>query len=497
MPVVCNLFAGFILTPYLIRRLGDDRFGLWGLAFSYLEYAVLFDMGLRTAVVNQSSRMQALGERGAINEVINTALFYFVTIGLLLMAAFAFGHGWAHEFFRVKTQYASEFDDLMLLVGFGLALSLVASSFGATLEALGEFRRVNQNQVSMMILRVVLTAGLLYFGYGLRAIGLAAVGTQLGTYALNLLSLKAVFTDLRISPTLARWSRFRSMALFGFDSLLANVAGVFLSQAPLSMIKRRGVAEAFVGYYSAPLRLLAYAAEGITRIGFVTSPSTAAMEARGEREKLAQMGINLNRYCFALFMPFSLFLWFWGEPLLGKWLGPGFREFGAPLLFPFIVAHAFALAGQFNSSSMLFGLAKQRAYAIILIVEAVLLGIGIPLVLPRFGLEGVAYLASGLMILARGLATPVALCHYLHYSFARYWISIHARPLLATVPVAVVCWLLKNYGLTGQSWGELFGALALTGTLYTVVAFRVVANDEHRRMVADIARRRLGWAGGI
>ena len=81
LPVLSNLFAGFVLTPYLIRRLGDDRFGLWGLSFSFLEYASFFDLGLRSAVVNQVSRMNAPGQRGAILEVINTALVYFVAAG--------------------------------------------------------------------------------------------------------------------------------------------------------------------------------------------------------------------------------------------------------------------------------------------------------------------------------------------------------------------------------------------------------------------------------
>ena len=491
LPVLCNLFAGFVLTPYLIRRLGDDRFGLWGLSFSFLEYASLFDLGLRSAVVNQASRLNATGQRSAIYEVINTALVYFLAVGVAVMAGAWMLHGHAHGFFRVQEVYAREFDLLMLLVGFGLAASLVAAPFSGTLEALGEFRMVNQNQAAMTMIRVGVTTGLLYLGYGLLTIGVVVVVAQLVTYGLNWLSLKRVLPELRFSPRQASWRRFREMAGFGLDSMMANVALIFLNQGPLMIIKRLGVGEAFVGYYSAPLRLFTYGTEAIARIGFVTSPSTASMEARGEREQVIRMGMYLNRYCFALFVPLSVFLWFWGTELLRRWLGEGFAVHGGALLPPFILAHAIALGGQFNSSSMLFGMAKHRAYAMILLTEAALLAVGVWWIWPYFGLVGVAYCVSGLMVLSRGIATPWLLCQYLEFPFLKYWFSIYTRPALAALPVVLVAWLVSGGVLTGRSWVELIAAAALVGTLYMATAFFVVPEPEHRQRLRQMLRKRL------
>jgi O-antigen/teichoic acid export membrane protein len=494
LPVACNLFTGFVLTPYLIRCLGDDRFGIWGLSFSFLEYASFFDLGLRSAVVNQASRLNATGQRNEVIRVINTALLYFIGVGLgVIWAAWMF-HGQAHVFFRVQDVYAREFDLLMLLVGVGLASSLVAAPFSGTLEALGEFRAVNQNQAALAMLRVVVTTGALYLGYGLLTIGVVVVGAQLLTYALNWMSLKRVLPGLHISPKQASWVRFKEMLSFGLDSLMANVAQIFLNQGPLSIIKRLGVSEASVGYYSAPLRLFTYGTDAIARIGFVTSPSTASMEARGEREQLIRMGMYLNRYCFALFMPLSLFLWFWGTEFLRRWLGEGFAVEGGPLLPPFIVAYAVALGGQFNSSSMLFGMAKHRSYAVILMIEAVLLAVGVWNIWPRFGLLGVAYCVSTLMILSRGIATPVLLCRYLDFSFFKYWFSIYTRPLLAAAPVAMVAWLLSKGPLQGRSWMELVIAGAVTSVLYAALAVLLVPQTEHRQRLMQVLAKRLGRA---
>jgi O-antigen/teichoic acid export membrane protein len=494
LPVVCNLFTGLVLTPYLIRRLGDDRFGVWGLSLSFLEFASFFDLGLRSAVVNQASRLNATGQRDGVVDVINTALAYFIAVGLAVISAVWLLHGEAHVFFRVRDEFARDFDLLILLVGFAMGSSLMAAPFSGTLEALGEFRVVNQNQAVMALLRIVATAAALYLGYGLLTIGVLVVGAQVATYILNWMSLKRVLPGLQISPRRANWGRFKEMAGFGLSSLLANVALVFLNQGPLSMIKRLGVGEAFVGYYAAPLRLFTYGTDAISRIGFVTSPSTASMEARGEREQVIRMGMYLNRYCFALFLPLSMYLWFWGTEFLRRWLGEGFAVEGGPLLPPFIVAYAVALSGQFNSSSMLFGMAKHRAYAVILIIEATLLAVGIWNIWPVYGLVGVAYCVSGLMLLSRGMATPWLLCQYLGFSFWRYWLSIYTRPLLAAAPVAIVAWWLSAGPLRGSNWMELAAAAGLTSVLFLVTGLALVPEGEHRLRLWQMVASRLGWA---
>src|SRR3974377_2398037 len=74
------LFTGFFLSPYIIRTLGDHRYGIWALAFAFIDYFNLFDFGFKTATVNLVSRARATGDDRRINEIINTSLFYFIAI---------------------------------------------------------------------------------------------------------------------------------------------------------------------------------------------------------------------------------------------------------------------------------------------------------------------------------------------------------------------------------------------------------------------------------
>jgi O-antigen/teichoic acid export membrane protein len=42
--VATNLFMGIFLAPYIIRKLGAERYGIWALAFALIEYFWVFDL---------------------------------------------------------------------------------------------------------------------------------------------------------------------------------------------------------------------------------------------------------------------------------------------------------------------------------------------------------------------------------------------------------------------------------------------------------------------
>src|SRR5262245_33165186 len=80
LAVAVNVFVGIFLARYIIRTLGEERYGIWALVFALLDYLWFFDLGFNTAVTNFSARFRARGESDEINQVVNTALFYFTFV---------------------------------------------------------------------------------------------------------------------------------------------------------------------------------------------------------------------------------------------------------------------------------------------------------------------------------------------------------------------------------------------------------------------------------
>ena len=65
-----------ILAPFILKKLGEDNFGLWAFAVSLAEYYWIMDFGFRSATIKYSAHYSTTGEPEKVNEILNTALFY-------------------------------------------------------------------------------------------------------------------------------------------------------------------------------------------------------------------------------------------------------------------------------------------------------------------------------------------------------------------------------------------------------------------------------------
>ena len=59
-----TLLVAFFLAPYLIRHLGDARYGVWCVVEAILAYFTLFDLGIAACLVRFVARHHATDRRG-------------------------------------------------------------------------------------------------------------------------------------------------------------------------------------------------------------------------------------------------------------------------------------------------------------------------------------------------------------------------------------------------------------------------------------------------
>src|ERR1700683_1701068 len=122
LSVGANIFTAIFLTRYLIRKLGDQRYGIWAIVFALIEYIFLFDLGFRSAIVNFVSRFRVQHDNDGINEVINTALFYFACVAVLVVGLTLAFSGQGYRFFKIAPEDRADFAFLLALMGFTWAV---------------------------------------------------------------------------------------------------------------------------------------------------------------------------------------------------------------------------------------------------------------------------------------------------------------------------------------------------------------------------------------
>src|SRR5215213_9671799 len=81
-----TLLVGFFLAPYLIRGLGDARYGVWCVVESVLAYFTLFDLGIAACLVRFVAKYHATDERHELNKLVSACLAVFtVAAGCVLV----------------------------------------------------------------------------------------------------------------------------------------------------------------------------------------------------------------------------------------------------------------------------------------------------------------------------------------------------------------------------------------------------------------------------
>ena len=80
------IVAAFVVSPIVVRGLGDQRYGVWSLVESILVYLTLFDFGLSASVVRYVARFEAIADPDRRNRVFSTSLALFGIIGVVIFA---------------------------------------------------------------------------------------------------------------------------------------------------------------------------------------------------------------------------------------------------------------------------------------------------------------------------------------------------------------------------------------------------------------------------
>src|SRR3954470_24767636 len=234
--VSANIFVGIFLSPYIIRKLGTERFGIWVLVFSTLDYLRLVDLGFRAAIIYFTARCRARNDTNGANEVINTGLFYLLAGGVLIVLFVAPLAARLPVTFNIRPDLAGESATLILIVVTALAVNLACSAFSAVLEAAQRFDVINHAYIVTLLVRAAGSLVLLANGFGLVSLGWLALATQILERLWNVGRVYAVLPSFRMSPRLVRWTVLKQMAAYGLHSFLITTCNMIVNQGPAVII---------------------------------------------------------------------------------------------------------------------------------------------------------------------------------------------------------------------------------------------------------------------
>ena len=81
-----TILIGFLLSPYIIHKIGDVNFSVWTLALSLVEYYWLIDFGFRSATIKFSAESLAKGDQHRLNTLVSTGIVWTSAAAIVIIA---------------------------------------------------------------------------------------------------------------------------------------------------------------------------------------------------------------------------------------------------------------------------------------------------------------------------------------------------------------------------------------------------------------------------
>jgi O-antigen/teichoic acid export membrane protein len=327
---VLTALVGLWLTPFLLFRIGQHDYGLWLVGTQIMFYLGLLDLGVVALLPRETAfatgRAKSIGEASDLPLIIGqTVRMVILQMPLVACAALI-----AWLLMPVAWQGLRNPIGVILLA---FVLTFPLRIFGAVLQGLQDFSFLGKTNIVAYILSTSLTAGLVFAGFGLYALGI-------GWAVLQVLTASAGWYRLH--------TRFPSVLPKGLPKFRHDMARVRLKQGfwvsanQIAQVLLSGTDILIIGTLFGPAAVVPFVCTGklITVLSNqpqmlipLAVPALSQMRTGESRERVSQVCIALAQAMLMLSGAVVCVVLAVNQGFVGRWVGAGqYSGFGLTTL---------------------------------------------------------------------------------------------------------------------------------------------------------------------
>ena len=401
--LVVNIAIGVALTPFIVRHVGAEGYGVWIFILSVTGYYGLVNLGVGAAVLRYVSVAVGKGDQERIRQVVNTAgAFFFVTGPLIIFCSVLFGRPLV-SLFNIAPAHSNAFSQLIVIMSVAVAIGFIEALLLSVLKAHELFVQANVASLIRMVVRAAILVLLLQNNAGISGIGIATVAGNLASVIFCFVMVRA-YSSLTFGLRSVSISLLPKLLRFGGITTVILVADhVRMSLDSIVIGKWVGMAQ--VGVYGVAFMLIRYGILLVSAAIDVLNPRFSILQGEGEKAAIHELFSMAIRISSFVSFGCCLCLLVFGKSFISLWVGPAF-DASIPVLYVLAVPFAIALA-QIPGIYLMYAAKQHHFYAIVTLSEALAnLALSIALV-GRFGVLGVALGTAIPMLVVKLIVQPI------------------------------------------------------------------------------------------
>jgi len=479
--LVVNL-SGLLLTPFIIRSLGNAEYGLYLLIGSLAAYLGVLDFGLNNAVTRFVAQCAAKNDREQEAKFLGAALVVNALAAAVIIGLGAFFYANIGAWFSATLDEAAQDRArlMLLLLIANVILTITASMFSAVSAGHQRFAIPKSINLARYLVRIGLVLLILAGGGG--AVALVALDTGL---SLLVLFANATYAIRGIG---ARF-KIRSLSAGLVRNVLAFSAWVFMFAIIAQfqwhsgqIIIGRSIGMEAVAVYGIGVMFGTYYGAFSTAItGLFLPRATYMTVANATGDALGAQMVRIGRMALLVLLLILGGFASFGREFLLLWAGP---DYGPAWSVAMVIMLAYtaplvqSFANQLLEAKAMFAF-KAKVY---LVAQSLGVVLGYVL-LESLGVPGMA-----LGIAAGWTAAVVIMNVYYHSALEldipRFFLALSKGIVPAFLGCLVFGALLRL--VPGAGWPMLATKITLFAAAYAVLMYRMGMNDGERHQVKNI-----------
>lgn len=482
-----TLLVGMIITPYLLARLGLDRFGIWALIGVVTGLVALGDFSFKSSLIKHLAGAWAANDSESFRAFASTGLLFCTVNALLLGALLWWNADRLLDLLRIPAALRSE---TRITFVFGVTNQLTSIAF-AVFPALCDARQrldiTNGLGVLALILNAILTVAAVESGKGLPGVAFAQLAGTLFFFLTTMLAARRLFGPLGLSLLAIRPTTLRTLFGFGLTLHLSSICGIINQQFDKFLLSR-WAGLGWVGSYELAMKWVGNTGSLQPYLAAALLPAGSGLAATGEMDRLRGVYHHAYRYLFLIGLPPFFFLAAHAEPIMQAWLGQANTQ--AAMIMVLLCTGYAANSLSNGMAYVCQGVGRPDIQAFQSVIQ-MLLNVGLSVILYLLiGPLGAA-VGTSLALLAGAAVFVVYFHRYLKVSSGYLLRKTALVPFLASLAAAVVSRAAMFGADLANRWTAL-GALAWAGMVFLVVFLGIcLAGGQIVR--SDLSRLRSVW----
>jgi O-antigen/teichoic acid export membrane protein len=480
--------VNFVVSPIIVRTLGDVQYGAWVLLSSMVGYLGLLDLGVRSAVTRYIARFHASGDHQAASRLYASALRLFFAGGVL---AITLSVGLAlviDRLFHIPPELVQTSRIVAVIAGVSVAIALVSGVFGGIIIGLERFDYYNTIEIVLGIARAVAVVAVLKTGHGLVALALVQLAATLARAIANVYYTRKLYPGLDLSPWAWDRASARLILEFGLAASLIHVTASLLLYSD-SLVIGAFLPVGMITYFSIAGTLTEYARSMISGVSQTLTPRISALQAGGQKSDLSSAVMLSARISSLVVLPIVVTFILRGGSFIGLWMDQTYAQLSGQVLIVLSISLA-AISGYQVVTAAMMGISRQRALVPMFLGEAACNLILSVILVRAYGVIGTAIGTAIPRTIVSTVIGPWYVKQHLGLDLRRFWTDVYVRPVAAILPFAAVTFAIEHFWPAHNLVVFFIGVLATLPLALVGPWFVCLSRDERASLSASLARFR-------